>query len=184
MELLKLHGNGSYSYDSGIQLTDEQESIYCKVEHLIDTAKEYLTAYENAQSFEIEGISDYRKLAEFGGVVFGAKDMGKHGFQFSSWFLTYGGNGATMGNYSFDYEASKENFAFRSGLVPRSKLFSAEEAENLYRCIDFTKENCESIDCTQERQLEKLLCKLGEGYPQLAETQPTFDEDESPQMNI
>jgi hypothetical protein len=97
--ICRLHPDGNYTYRSDEHKSDEQAEVYIKVENIIDKAKEYITAYENAPQFEIDGIEDYRKLAEFGCVVFGAKDMGEqHGFQFSSWFKTYGGTGATMGD--------------------------------------------------------------------------------------
>jgi len=143
--ICRLHSDGNYTYRS-----DEQAEAYLKVEDIIDKAKEYITAYENAPQFEIDGIEDYRRLSEFGDVVFGAKDMGaQNGFQFSSWFKTYGGTGATMGDYSFDYEYSKQSFAERSGLVNKNRQFTTEQLEDIHRCVAFTKDMVDGLTYEQ-----------------------------------
>ena len=75
--ICRIHPDDSYTYLPNDHTTDEQVDAFHAVEKMIDTAKEYISDYENAPQFEIDGIKDYRKLAEFGGVVFGAKDMGE-----------------------------------------------------------------------------------------------------------
>lgn len=68
-DICSLGDNGSYYLPPGVRLSDEQEDVYRNIEKLIDITKEYITAYENAKPFDIEGISDYRKLTEFNDVV-------------------------------------------------------------------------------------------------------------------
>ena len=146
----------------------------------MDIIKEYLSAYDAAPQFEIEGIQDYRKLAEFNGVVFGAKDMGNHGFQFSSWFKTYGGTGATMGNYSFDYESAKQNFAIRSGLIDKHRLFTEEQLGDIYRCLSYT--DCENGNLTydQGKSIGDLMHQIENIMPEVINNPVyQFDNDES-----
>lgn len=76
-ELCRIHPDDSYTYLPNDHTTDEQVEAFHAVEKMIDTTNEYISAYENAPQFEIDGIEDYRKLSEFNDVVFGAKDMGE-----------------------------------------------------------------------------------------------------------
>ena len=184
--ICRLHSDDSYTYKDGEHQTEEQKNMFLKVENLIDNCKEYITAYDKSQPFAIDGISDYRKLSEFNGVVLGAKDMGEHGFQFSSWFLTYGGSGATMGDYSFDYDYSKQSFAERSGLVDKARQFSNEQLENLYRCLAFTRENNDTLSYDQDKALGSLIERI-EGILPYVEDNPdyTFGEsNDAPQMKM
>ena len=72
----------------------------------------------------------------------------------------------------------------RSGLLDAQRIFTADEAANLYRCLDFTKGNCESLTYEQEKQLDELMTKLQYGYPQLEESPPSFAQDDTPQLNM
>ena len=88
------------------------------------------------------------------------------------------------GDYSPNYEYVKEAFAVRSGLVSKPRLFSEKESADLYRCVDFTKGNCETLTYEQERQLDKLQEKLTDGYPSLEAEPPTFEQSAAPQQNM
>lgn len=155
-----IQGNDHYIFHRSAHQTEDQENMFYKVENLIHKCNEYITAYNKSSPFDIEGISNYRKLSEFNGVLLGVKDMGKHGFQFSSWLLTYGGTGATLGDYSFDYDYSKRAFAERSGLVDKCRQFTNEQLEDVYRCLAFTKEMNDSLTYDQDKTLDGLMEKL------------------------
>ncbi len=63
-------------------------------------------------------------------------------------------------SYSPNYEYVKEAFAIRAGLVDRCRLFTPEEAASLYRCVDFTRNNCMTLTWEQEQELNALTEKL------------------------
>lgn len=173
--ICRLDSGGNYTYRAGEHISKDHEEAFFKVEKTINQAKEYISAYNNASQFEIEGITDYRKLAEYDDVVFGAKDMGEqHGFQFSSWFKTYGGTGATMGDYSFDYEYSKQSFAERSGLIDKNRQFNNDQLENIFRCVAFTKQMNDGLTFDQEKELDGLMDRIGAVLPYVL-SDPQFD---------
>lgn len=174
LPICRIHSDDSYTYLPSDHTTEIQADAFHAVEKMIDSTKEYITAYENAPQFEIDGIKDYRKLSEFNGVVFGAKDMGDHGFQFSSWFKTYGGTGATMGDYSFDYEYSKQSFAERSGLVEKNRQFTTEQLENIHRCVAFTKDMNDGLSYDQDKALGNIMDKIESALPYISDD-PQFD---------
>lgn len=154
--------------------TPERDDMYQSIGNMITHTKEYVRLYENAQPFEIEGISDYRKLAEFNGVVLGAKDMGDYGVQFSTWLLTYGGTGVTLGHYTFDYELAKNDFAERSGLVDKHRQFTNEQLADIYRCVAFSKDTVDSLSYEQDKALDELMDKIGCVLPEITDD-PQFE---------
>ena len=105
-------------------------------------------------------------------------------FMFCSWRQSDGGKYLAHGDYSPDYLSSKENFAVRAGLVDNNKLFTQEEAEQLFKCAAFARDNCESLTYDQDHSLMELMEKLQDAYPSLKENPPSFDDGESPQLNM
>lgn len=159
------------------------------VNTLCDTAmtiREYVSLYESSPPLGVDTLPEYRRLAEYGDVVLGAMYSEKYGFMFSTWRQSKDRNYVTQGDYSRDYEYAKESFAVRSGLTDKNRLLTLEETENIYRCIDYVRENCETLTCDQEQQLKDLAKKLISGYPQLEDDPPSFafEQDDSPQFNM
>lgn len=155
--------------------------------HLTDdaeTVREYVGLYESAPQMKPKDVQNYRKLSEYGDVVFAGMYSQKHGFMFCSWRQSDGGKYVAHGNYSPDYLVSKENFAVRAGLVDDSKLFTKEEAEELFKCAAFARDNCESLTYEQDRGLMELMEKLQTAYPHLKDNPPTFDDGENPILNM
>lgn len=146
--------------------------------------RKYVSLYESAPPLGVTDLPEYRRLTEYGDVVLGAMYSEQHGFMFSTWRQDKEKAYVTQGDYSPDYEYAKESFIIRSGLADKNRLFTPEEAENLYRCIDYVRENCETLTYDQEQQLKKLEEKLTCGYPQLENNPPSFDQDDTPQLNM
>lgn len=149
-----------------------------------DLVREYVSLYEVSPQMKPESVPEYRQLAEYGSIVLGAMYSETHGFMFSTWTQYNGGKTIEHGDYSPSYEYAKESFATRAKLIDKYRLFSETEAENLYRCIDYALENCESLTYEQEEQLKDLKEKLTFGYPKLENEPPSFDQDEAPQLNM
>ncbi|MBO7176811.1 MAG: hypothetical protein J6W14_05510 [Clostridia bacterium] len=88
------------------------------------------------------------------------------------------------GDYTPDFEHAKESFITRSQLMDKNRMFSEDEASLLYRCIAYARDNCESLTYEQDQQLDGLLEKLTYGYQSLADEQPSFDQDNTPQLKM
>ena len=146
--------------------------------------REYVGLYEHAPQMKAADVSDYRQLAAFGDTVLAATYSEKNGFMFCTWKQNADGDSVFWGDYSPNYEYVKEAFAVRSGLVSKYRLFSEKESADLYRCLDFTKGNCETLTYEQERQLDKLQEKLTGAYPSLEAEPPTFEQESAPQQNM
>lgn len=144
----------------------------------------YVGAYEAAPQMKPRDVRNYRKLAEFRDTVFAAVYSQAHGFMFCTWKQSKDGTSVAHGDYSQDYDYSKEAFAVRSGLVRKEKLFNLEESTDLHKCIQYAKDYCGSLTSDQEKNLFCLEEKLWDAYPQLEETRPAFDEEEGIQFNM
>ena len=154
-----LYSEGAFS-QSG---KDKFYALY----HLNRVVLDYCTAYEKAAPLKAEGLSgNYRCLAEFNGVVLAAKYNEEYGFEFVTWGRTYDGKSLRHGNYYTDYDAAKENFAVRSGLIDKSKLFDTEELESIRKCVNFTARYNDDLNFDDSECLRKLNEKISENIPE------------------
>ena len=166
-------------------LTDpESREVFSHLTDDAETVREYVGLYESSPQMKPKDVQNYRKLSEYGDVVFAGMYSQKHGFMFCSWRQSDGGKYVAHGNYSPDYLVSKENFAVRAGLVDDNKLFTKEEAEELFKCAAFARDNCESLTYEQDRGLMELMEKLQTAYPHLKDNPPIFDDGENPILNM
>lgn len=152
--------------------------------HAAKSIREYVDLYEAAPSLGVDGLPEYRRLAEYGDVVLGAMYSEPHGFMFVTWRQDKEKSYVTQGDYTPDYEYAKKSFIVRSRLADENRLFTPEEAENLYRCIGYVRENCGTLTCEQEQQLKALAEKLTYGYPQLENSPASFEQEDSLQLNM
>ena len=174
-----------FMYYNNKDLTDpESREVFS---HLVDDAevvREYVGLYVSAPQMQPKDVQNYRKFSEYGDVVFAGMYSEKHGFMFCSWRQSDGGKYLAHGDYSPDYLSSKENYAVRAGLIVKDKIFTQAEAEELFKCAAFARDNCDSLTYEQDRGLMELMEKLQDAYPSLKENPPTFEDGEAPILNM
>jgi len=137
----------------------ECERLYDRVAPISAQVHEYTAALASAPRLEADGLhEDFRLLAEFNGVVLGGRELGGGwGFEFATWWRTADRTGVCQGNYYDNYDGAKLDFACRSGLVDKDRLFSEEQLTEVYRAVH---ETLDSDPITAER--ENLLKGVGE----------------------
>ncbi len=165
----------------------EEECTKELVKRLCEDAKlvrEYVGIYEAAPPMKCADVPEYRQFSEFGSVVFAGMYSQSHGFMFCTWSQAKHGAYVTNGHYTPNYEAAKEDFATRAGLICESRLFSLDESADIYGCIGYTKENCDALTYEQDKKLTELQNKLEDAYPPLKESPPDFGENEGMQINM
>ena len=86
--------------------------------------KEYMRIFERAPVLKAVGLEDtYKVLADFGDAVL-AGQLGKKGARFVTWEWDFDRQGVHAGHYFMEnYEAAKQDFAVRAGLVESQRLF-------------------------------------------------------------
>ena len=184
MPLCRVKYNGNCVVNDNPYLSKEYLGKIAEVQNELLTVKDYVALYEHAPQMKAAEVLEYRQLASFGDTVLAAKYSESHGFEFVTWKQNADGDSVFWGDYSPNYEYVKEAFAVRSGLISKERLFSENESAYLYRCVDFTKANCETLTYEQERQLDKLQEKLTDGYPSLEAGPPTFEQSAASQQNM
>ncbi len=154
-----LHSSGNF--------TDDGKEAFYALYHLNREVLDYCTAYEKSSELKADGLSGkYRCLAEFNGTVLAAKYNEEYGFEFVTWDRTYDGKAICQGKYFENYAAAKENFATRSGLIDKDKLFSTEELERIGKCVDFTMRHNGDLNFDDCECLKKLNEKISESLPE------------------
>lgn len=116
---------------------DEPERIAAKdkVYEIVRTTAEYMRQMEMAPFLKADGLEDgYKVLADFNGTVL-AGVQSKHGVHFVTWDWAYGHTGVCHGHYFMEnYAGAKQDFAIRSGLIQKERLFTPEQMIGIYRC--------------------------------------------------
>lgn len=146
---------------------DKDKTSLFPLSQFVREVFEYCNAYEKSPLLNANGLSgNYHCLSEFNGTVLVAKYNEEYGFEFVTWDRTFDGKGVTQGNYYSDYSAAKENFATRSGLISKDRLFDTEELENIRKCVEFTARHNGDLRFEDCQQLENLNKKISENLPE------------------
>ena len=182
--LLSVTDKGYLTYKQQDLIDPEMRNAFFRMIDDAEVVREYVRLYESGQQMKPKDVRNSRKFAEYGDVVFAGMYSQKYGFMFCSWRQSDGGRYLVHGNYSPDYLSAKEKFAVRAGLISENKIFTRDEATELFKCAAFARDHCETLTYEQDRSLMFLMEKLQDAYPHLKEDPPSFDEDEGIQLNM
>ena len=136
--------------------SDDLETALDKVTGITKATAEYMSQLEAAPQLTASGLDgDYRLLTDFNGVVLAGHPT-KYGVQFVTWERSPDRTSLENGHYYGpnsgvdSYTAAKQDFATRSGLVPRSALFTPEQLMEIYHCS--TEALADNYSITDEQQ--------------------------------
>lgn len=181
-ELLSLHAKGSIYYDSKKLKTNERNNQFFSIKDLIGHVVEYLNAYESSPLLEALGLEErWRRLAEYNKIVLAARDDGDYGFTFTTWKKSFDGKSVVNGHYTMDYTAAKRDFAARSGLINKNRLFDNEQLKNILYCLVFTNQNDKKLTDDQLQTLKEFAIQISEFLPDALKEQ---EPNEFPQQNM
>lgn len=186
--LCRVSGKGSVLYrQENVDSVRTQDAL----QTVIDTVKmtsEYMAILETAPRLKASGLDgDYRILADFGGTVL-AGSPSKYGVQFVTWDWDYDRTGVVHGHYFMEnYDAAKQDFATRSGLIQKEQLFSPEQLTEIYRCctdsvnedfFELTDKQVELIHSVQQ-QIEICVPDLDERVRQQEDAQERASQEQT-----
>ena len=127
--------------------------------------------YRNEDINEPERINAKDKvLADFNGTVL-AGVQSKHGVHFVTWDWAYGHTGVCHGHYFMEnYAGAKQDFAIRSGLIQKERLFTPEQMTGIYRCCaDSVDGDFFELTGEQEKMIRSVQQQIEECVPDLDE---------------
>ena len=149
--LCRITGKGSVFYRREDADTPQAEDALYRVEDIAAKTLEYI-------------------LADFGGTVL-AGTPSKYGVQFVTWDWDYDRTGVVHGHYFMEnYDAAKQDFATRSGLIPKEQLFSPEQLTEIFRCCaDSVDEDFFELTDMQEEMIRGIQQQIRVCVPDLDE---------------
>ncbi|MBN3015746.1 hypothetical protein JXX18_07945 [Ruthenibacterium lactatiformans] len=140
--------------------------------------KEYMRIFERAPTLKVVGLDDtYKVLADFGDAVLAGRSC-KTGAKFVTWEWDFDRQGVHAGHYFMEnYEAAKQDFAVRAGLVNEQRLFSDEQLGVIRNACAFALEDDATLSCAEEKLLRSVQEQIGQLLPeQEQEQQPTMEQ--------
>ena len=119
--------------------------------------KEYMRIFECAPALKAVGLEDtYKVLADFGDAVLAGRSC-KTGAKFVTWEWDFDRQGVHAGHYFMEnYEAAKQDFAVRAGLVESQRLFSDEQLAVIKNACEFALEDNATLSYAEEKQLQSV----------------------------
>ena len=119
--------------------------------------KEYMQIFDRAPALKAVGLDDtYKVLADFGDAVLAGRSC-KTGAKFVTWEWDFDRQGVHAGHYFMEnYEAAKQDFAVRAGLVESQRLFSDEQLAVIRNACEFALEADATLSYTEEKQLQSV----------------------------
>ena len=119
--------------------------------------KEYMRIFERAPALKAIGLEDsYKVLADFGDAVLAGRSC-KTGAKFVTWEWDFDRQGVHAGHYFMEnYEAAKQGFAVRAGLVESQRLFSDEQLAVIRNACAFALEDDATLSYAEEKQLQSV----------------------------
>ena len=169
--LCEVTENGGIAYRN--KDIDEPERIAAKdkVYEIVRNTAEYMRQMETAPVLKADGLEDgYKVLADFNGTVL-AGVQSKHGVHFVTWDWAYGHTGVCHGHYFMEnYAEAKQDFAIRSGLIQKERLFTPEQMTEIYRCCaDSVDGDFFELTGKQEKMIRSVQQQIEECVPDLDE---------------
>ena len=151
--LCRITGKGSVFYRREDADTPQAEDALYRVEDIAAKTLEYMAAMETAPQLKASGLD------------------GKYGVQFVTWDWDYDRTGVVHGHYFMEnYDAAKQDFATRSGLIPKEQLFSPEQLTEIFRCCaDSVDEDFFELTDMQEEMIRGIQQQIRVCVPDLDE---------------
>ena len=124
--------------------------------------KEYMRVFERAPALKAIGLEDtFKVLADFGDVVLAGRCC-KTGAKFVTWEWDFDRRGVHAGHYFMEnYEAAKQDFAVRAGLVNEQRLFSDEQLAVIKNACELALEDDATLSYAEEKQLQSVQEQIG-----------------------
>ena len=140
--------------------------------------KEYMQIFDRAPALKAVGLDDtYKVLADFGDAVLAGRSC-KTGAKFVTWEWDFDRQGVHAGHYFMEnYEAAKQDFAVRAGLVESQRLFSDEQLAVIRNACAFALEDDATLSYAEEKQLHSVQEQIDFILPQQERDQhPTMEQ--------
>ena len=158
---------GGVSFEPNCTYTNETKQLSDKVIETSKFVREYLTTIEEAPEFKVEGVGNqYKLIAQFNDTILAARTNDIDNVDFVTWEKD--ARGVSAGHYfGNNFIGAKEDFAIRSGIINRDKIFSTNELVEIYRCVEDTLDGEYELTNDQHEMLWRIQSKINDSVPNL-----------------
>jgi hypothetical protein len=175
--------------DDGVSYYAEHDLLVIhQIKPLADKVREMVSAWERGQPAPFEDLSHYRILNEYNGVVLAARDDSKfgygHGLHLTTWEYSHDRAGFQHGHYTTDYEAAKEDFAVRCGLVDKNKMFDETEMKLIRQGLVHLGANFPDLTAEQNTLLGKVVERIEMIVPEIEAREEPERQDLVPEDGL
>ena len=149
--------------------TLDAREVYHQAWAIAEEVREYMELMRSAPTLKADGLNNpYKKLVDFNGYALGGMES-KYGVQFTTWQWTYEKTGLTLGHYfNNNFKDAKQDFAIRSGLINKLRIFSEEQLTEMYRCAADTLETNKTLTYEREKSIESVRKQIEDLLPDVA----------------
>lgn len=176
--------DGGIAYQSDNISTPEREVAKDRTYKVVSSVAQYMAQMELAPFLNAVGLEDkYKVLADFNGVVL-AGCQTEHGVQFVTWDWSHDREGVCYGHYYTglyapgNYDAAKQDFAVRSGLISKEQVFEKNQLVEIYRCCTDTLQGSFSLTYKQEQTIASVRDQIEELIPDILERIQAHDVEQ------
>lgn len=182
--------SGAISY---VNSYDRDEVV--NILELLDKVKEQEGIFTKAEELRFKGLEKYKLLSRYNDFILAAgeistldyKNHNVKQFDYVTWELDKTGEGLHSGNYfGENYERAKEDFAKRSGLINKDRLFGETEMLDIHSGL-VKLVNTGEASPEQERAIGAIREKLSRVIPAVRdeiEGIAEIEEDDEYEMGI
>lgn len=152
--------------------SEETGELYHRIAPTVDEVYVYVEAVQNAPILRAADLHEpFHLLADFGGAVLAGRELEQgQGYQFVTWVWDFDRLGVSHGHYyEGDFQGAKEDFAVRSGLISKARLFTLEQLTELYRATDHYLETGLELENSPLKVLQEARTKIEYTVPDLQE---------------
>lgn len=141
------------------------ESIHMKkISPLFKQLDEVVENYNKGD--ELQEVKGYKLFSEINKVLLACKQMASGELEFATWERDFDGNGVSLGHYFSEYENAKQDFAGRSGLIDKSRLFDDVELKLIYSgLVQSIELNSEDFTQDKKHAIKSLIHKIEDLVP-------------------
>lgn len=168
-------GGLRYKVDSPMDSTADQ--MRNQVYGIARATAEYMGKMEAAPPLKPHELDvDYRLLAEFNNVVLAGHST-RYGVQFVTWEWVQDHTSLWQGHYTDSYTVAKEDFAARSGLLPKERLFSDQQLAVIFDAVQHMMVLELTSNPEQDKLLEQIMAQIETSLPEVIDLANTLTED-------
>ena len=176
--LCDVDGDGMDCFPSKTVMGVDADASLQTVIQIASQVREYMPIFARAPALKAIGLEDsYKVLADFGDAVLAGRSC-KTGAKFVTWEWDFDRQGVHAGHYFMEnYEAAKQDFAVRAGLVNEQRLFSDEQLAVIRNACEFALEDDATLSYAEEKQLQSVQEQIELLLPQQTQEQrPTTEQ--------